>query len=72
MSPTRRPYADFQLGLWLSANSVGNINTAKSLQKSKKPFASSLWFRYSYLDYIYSYTFIISVIGKKKQGWQHP
>ena len=26
----------FQLGLWISANSVGNINTAKSLQKRRK------------------------------------
>ena len=30
------PCADFQLGLWISANSVGNINTAKSPQKSIK------------------------------------
>ena len=33
MSPTRWPCADFQFGLWISANNVGNINTAKSLQK---------------------------------------
>ena len=30
----------FLLGLWISANSVGNINTAKSLQKNRKKFAS--------------------------------
>ena len=35
MSPTRGPCADFQ-----SANSVGNITTAKSLQKSRTLFAS--------------------------------
>ena len=34
--PTRGSCADFQLSLWISANSVGNINTAKSLQKSRK------------------------------------
>ena len=28
------------LGLWISANSVGNVNTAKSLQTSRKQFAS--------------------------------
>ena len=26
MSPAQGPYADFQLGLWISANSIGNIN----------------------------------------------
>ena len=40
MSPSRGPCADFQLGLWKSTNCVGNINTAKSLQKSWKQFAS--------------------------------
>ena len=40
MSPPRGPYADFQFGLWKSTNSVGNINTAKSLQKSRKQFVS--------------------------------
>ena len=30
----------FQLGIWISANSVKNINTAKSLHKSRKQFAS--------------------------------
>ena len=34
------PCAEFQKGLWMSANSVGNTNTAKSLQKSKNKFAS--------------------------------
>ena len=37
MSP---PYADFQLGLWISANSIVNINTAKSLLKRRNQFAS--------------------------------
>ena len=27
------------IGLWILANSIGNINTAKSLQKSRKKFA---------------------------------
>ena len=35
----RGPCADFQLGLRISANSVANINTAKSLQKIRKQFA---------------------------------
>ena len=35
------PYADFQLGLKIWANVVGNINTAKSLLKSRKQFAST-------------------------------
>ena len=34
------PSTNFQLGLKISANSVGNIYTAKLLQKSKKQFAS--------------------------------
>ena len=29
------------LGLWIIANSVGNINTAESLQKNRKQFVSS-------------------------------
>ena len=36
----RGPCANFQLGLWISANSVVNITTAKSLQNSRKQFAS--------------------------------
>ena len=32
------PNTNFQLGLRKSANSVGNITTAKSLQKSRKQF----------------------------------
>ena len=41
MSPTRGPCAVLQLNLWISANSVGNINTAKSLhKKNRKQFAS--------------------------------
>ena len=28
--------ADFQLGLWITANSVGNINTTKPWQKRRK------------------------------------
>ena len=31
MSPSRGPYADFQLGPWNSTNSVRNTNIAKSL-----------------------------------------
>ena len=31
---------NLQLGLWISANSIQNINTAKSLQKNRKQFAS--------------------------------
>ena len=34
------PYADFQLGLGISANNVENINTAKSPQKNRILFAS--------------------------------
>ena len=33
------PFADFQLGLWISANSVGNINTANMQQKNRKWYA---------------------------------
>ena len=45
MSPPRGLCADFQLGLWILANSIVNINTAKSLQKSGKQFASRRkWF----------------------------
>ena len=40
MSPSRGACADFQFGFWNSTNSVGYINTAKSLQKSRKQFAS--------------------------------
>ena len=40
MSPPREPCVDFQLGLWKSTNSVGNINTGKLLQKSRKQFDS--------------------------------
>ena len=36
----RGPCADFQLGLWISANSVVNITTANLLQNSRKQFAS--------------------------------
>ena len=32
--------AVFQLDLWIPANSVRNVNTAKSLQKSRRQFAS--------------------------------
>ena len=35
-----KSYADVQLGLWISANSVGNIITAKSLRKRRKQFAN--------------------------------
>ena len=38
MSLYQTPCADFKLGLWKSTNSVSNINTAKSLQKSRKQF----------------------------------
>ena len=31
---------DFQLELWISANSIRNINTAKSLQNNRKQFDS--------------------------------
>ena len=40
MSPPRGACVEFQLGLWISANSVGNIKTAKSILKSRKQFAS--------------------------------
>ena len=40
MSPPRAPCADFQSGIRISANSVGNIDTAKSQQKSIKQFAA--------------------------------
>ena len=39
MSPLRGSSINFQLCLWISANNIGNINTAKSLQKSRKQFA---------------------------------
>ena len=35
MSPPQGPRADSQVGPWKSTNSVWNINTAKSLQKSR-------------------------------------
>ena len=39
--PTRwGPYDDFKLGLQISANVVGIINTAKSLHKSRKQFTN--------------------------------
>ena len=38
--PTPWTLADFQLGLCISANSVKNFNSAKSIQKSRKQFAS--------------------------------
>ena len=34
------PCSDLLLGLWISANSIVDINTAKSLQKSRKQFVS--------------------------------
>ena len=34
------PCADFQLFFFILANSVGNINTTRSLQKSRKQYAS--------------------------------
>ena len=34
----RGPSADFQLGLWITANSVRNNNTAKLLQKNRKQY----------------------------------
>ena len=37
----RRPCPDFVLG-FSSANSVGNINTAKSILKNRRQFASRL------------------------------
>ena len=40
MSPPQKHCVDLQLGLLKSTNSVGNINTAKTLQKSRKQFAS--------------------------------
>ena len=40
MSPSHGPCANFQFGLCISANSIININTSNSLQKSKKQFAS--------------------------------
>ena len=40
MSPPRGPCPDFQLSLLISANSVVNIDTDKSLQNSKKQFAT--------------------------------
>ena len=57
MSQPHGPCADFQLGLRIAAKSVININTAKSLQKSRTQFASrrnmSLTLDLgSYLDYI--------------------
>ena len=39
MSPPPEPCPD-QFGLLISANSIGNICTAKSLQKSREQFAS--------------------------------
>ena len=42
MSPTCGTCANFQLGLWISASSVGNIKIVKSLIKSRKQFASRL------------------------------
>ena len=40
MFQTHRPCNDFQLDFLISDNSVANINTTKSLQKSRKQFAS--------------------------------
>ena len=40
MSSPREPCSDFQFCPWISANSIVNINTATSLQKSWKQFAS--------------------------------
>ena len=40
MSPSQGPLAENQLGLLKSTKSVGNITTTKSLQKSRKQFAS--------------------------------
>ena len=69
MSPPRGPCADFQFGFLKSAYCVGNINTAKSLQKSRKQIASrgkrspTLDIG-SYLDYnIYV---CISILTKRK------
>ena len=33
MSPSQGPFADSQLGLWKSTNSVGNIKTQPSSRK---------------------------------------
>ena len=56
---------DFQLGLWISANSVGNINKAKSLQKSRKQFASRQKGSHQKLSRLYIYTYIfISGLNK--------
>ena len=40
MFPPRETCADISLGLWISANSVGYIDTAKSLHNSRKQFDS--------------------------------
>ena len=70
MSPLRGFCVDFQLGLWISANSVGNINTAEVATKEQKAFNFASWQKKSstvdpgsYLDYLYMfvYAFIITI-----------
>ena len=57
MSPPSEPCTDFQLSLCISTNSVGNINTAKWLQKNRKQIANT-GSRYSCLGYTFIFIFI--------------
>ena len=65
---------DFQLDLWISANSVG-INTTNSLQKSRKKFVSRrkrspLQGPGSYLGYIFIHFFSIAHFFNFDFNWQ--
>ena len=55
MSPLRVPYVDFQLGLSISANSIGNDKTNKSLYEERKQFASRRKRLSGLLIYIYRF-----------------
>ena len=57
--------ANFQLDIWTSANSVGKINIAKSLHKSRKKFADILGIKINKMKWILITKGIKENFGKK-------
>ena len=62
----RGPCTDFQLSLWISANSVRIVNTAMSLQKSRKQFSSR---RKRFPNQRYFSGLFVSILGQPKLTW---
>ena len=50
MSPPRKPCADLQLGLWISAKSVGNINSQVATKKAESNLLADVWVIHLLLD----------------------